>query len=1079
MPLEDSVNLENERAGLRRSLRRSTAALVMVFAVAGLLGALAAAQAMKAQKSQRQATENLWNALAREADGAPSGKKQKLDAIRAATAIRPSPELRDRAIQALAQTEIRRIASVPGIIGGEHRTSSAAYRTDLEEVLVARREGPLELMRSADGSVIRTFVPVDPPPKHGGFAEWTFLSRDHRFAAALCYYGALVAWDVASGREVFRHDMPYGASGFHAVDFHPASSHVIAFLDPKANAVRIRNLDSGDTVADWETEPDPRQIAFSPDGTRIAVKAGNSHLLIYEAATGNLEQTITFSGTLTVFAWHPDGERIAIGDSPGQIHFYCRTTGRCTGTINGQKKHVHRIRYSPDGSLLVTEGWDNRCMLWDTASGCLLTELRGEYPRVFDPEANFMLDASRFDISKFNLDRSQVYRPLAALDTTNNTYDAIAFSPDGKLVAAGAERHLVMWNASTGEPVGVMGTGALLQIAFALDGRSLVTEEDNGCIRKWPVDPDAGHAAILEGEPIPFADSDMPLPKSAPGSRKLTGRWFAAATESGGVLVDLNNPQFAFRILPDLKAHGNRSLDIHPDGELAGFGAWRADRGYVWSLEDGSEITQFIPGAGGVQFSPHGQTMATVDGRTIRFWDTESWIPYHEHQRPRNTAGYLLGVDWSRDQRFVAVGGVRGIMQLLDARRAGNHRLLATLQCPYDDQIKSVAFSPDGSKLAATGQAGRCHLWDLSALQDELHTLGLHWDDFRTTDQDPAAVETTMAGRQTNQILAMAAVGGLLALVFGVFTIHYQRGLVRRFEKVERVARDREQLLQEADRQLFQSQKMEALGNLSAGIAHDFRNLLSVIGMSSELIAENPGDRDSVDEELSQIQKTVRQGDSIVRAMLGYSKGRGTSAVGEESRGSEIAPIVEDLITMLGNQFLSGIILQIDLEDGLPMVEAPRNAIEQCLLNLIVNASDAMHGKGTLTVRAQVGGGDDEAFVLTPAVAETSPAPSLQSSRWVTVSVSDDGPGIARDTISRIFEPFFTTKDLGSDAGTGLGLSMVYRIASQLGIGISVDPGGGTSGRGAMFSLYLPVASTGAEQSPSFQPDAFAVSKTQ
>lgn len=282
------------------------------------------------------------------------------------------------------------------------------------------------------------------------------------------------------------------------------------------------------------------------------------------------------------------------------------------------------------------------------------------------------------------------------------------------------------------------------------------------------------------------------------------------------------------------------------------------------------------------------------------------------------------------------------------------------------------------------------------------------------------------------------------ALGFGGYILSYQRRSLREFAAVESLARQQTEELARAQRELGHAEKMQALGTLSAGVAHDFKNLLSVIRLSNDLIRRDSDDLPDVLEEVEAITKAVAQGDQVVKSMLGYSR-REMSA---EQQPLDVAQVIEETITLLGGQFLSGIQLQLDLSPNLPSPVLPRSPLEQILLNLVVNASEAMQGKGTLTITAKIGALDSSFRVIAP----------QQEGQTILISVRDDGPGMHSETLERIFDPFFTTKTVGADKGTGLGLATVYKIArdQELGLGVDSQPG-----EGATFELALPVQKSG------------------
>jgi signal transduction histidine kinase len=240
---------------------------------------------------------------------------------------------------------------------------------------------------------------------------------------------------------------------------------------------------------------------------------------------------------------------------------------------------------------------------------------------------------------------------------------------------------------------------------------------------------------------------------------------------------------------------------------------------------------------------------------------------------------------------------------------------------------------------------------------------------------------------------------------------------------------------------------MQALGTLAAGIAHDFNNLLSVIRMSGKLIGRaTKGDAD-LQENVADIEQAVLQGKNVVGSMLGYAR-----TENEPAGPVDLGSVVEETVSLLSKEFLSGITLTLELDRHIPPVDIGRGQIDQVLLNLIVNASEAMQGKGKLIISLHLRDALPERnFVLRPE----------SSLRYVEMAVTDSGPGLAPEILERVFEPFFTTKRSGAKAGTGLGLSLVYSVAQQERLGLGVD---NAPGQGATFALIIPVRETHSSQ---------------
>ncbi len=251
-----------------------------------------------------------------------------------------------------------------------------------------------------------------------------------------------------------------------------------------------------------------------------------------------------------------------------------------------------------------------------------------------------------------------------------------------------------------------------------------------------------------------------------------------------------------------------------------------------------------------------------------------------------------------------------------------------------------------------------------------------------------------------------------------------------------------ERALQEAREALFQSQKMDAIGQLTGGVAHDFNNLLMVILGSLELLRkrlpDNPGVMRLVDNAIQGAQR----GASLTQRMLAFA------------RRQELKPVAVDLASLVGGmtdllQSSLGVAVQIEMDfsRGLAKVLADPNQLELAILNLTVNARDAMPSGGSIVIAAR------EEHV--------EAAPDLKAGRYVCLSVTDEGSGMDEATRSRALEPFFTTKGVGK--GTGLGLPMVHGILRQSGgkLVLKSRPDEGTTAE-----LWLPVAEAGSDQMP-------------
>ncbi len=237
--------------------------------------------------------------------------------------------------------------------------------------------------------------------------------------------------------------------------------------------------------------------------------------------------------------------------------------------------------------------------------------------------------------------------------------------------------------------------------------------------------------------------------------------------------------------------------------------------------------------------------------------------------------------------------------------------------------------------------------------------------------------------------------------------------------------------------QLRHSQKMEAVGQLAAGVAHDFNNILTVIQGNAALLREQPGQDPSCTEPLNDISVAAERAARLVRQLLAFSRKQML-----KPQLLNLGEVVNNLQEMLKHLLQDRITFDVNIAPGLPPVYADLNMMEQIIMNLSHNARDAMSDGGKLTVGV-------ETVTLTDEEAQKNSG--IRPGRYVCLSVSDTGCGIAPELLPRIFDPFFTTKEIGK--GTGLGLATVYGIVQQHNGWVDVQS---AIDQGTTFRIFLP-----------------------
>lgn len=270
-----------------------------------------------------------------------------------------------------------------------------------------------------------------------------------------------------------------------------------------------------------------------------------------------------------------------------------------------------------------------------------------------------------------------------------------------------------------------------------------------------------------------------------------------------------------------------------------------------------------------------------------------------------------------------------------------------------------------------------------------------------------------------------------------------------------------EQRYHEIQKQLFQSQKMEALGHLTGGIAHDFNNMLaSILGyseLSQDLLNSGEASPEKIDSYLSQVITASKRARDLITQMLSFSR----TKTDTQDSVTDVKPVISEVITLLRSSLPTTIHLSFNIDPDLPRAHVQPVQLHQILMNLCINARDAMSGMGVIQVEASR---KDSGDLI------CNGCHNSFNGEYVIIKVGDNGSGIAADSLEHIFEPFYTTKETGK--GTGMGLSVVHGIVHGNNGHIRVDS---VHGEGTSFMIYLPIDEgldeVGLESASLYKPD--------
>jgi signal transduction histidine kinase len=1076
-------DLDRQRERVRRSfLRANTAVAAVLVTVCGLAFAAVVASFRSAQQQRRaeaaefEARDRLGHAYLAQARAARLGgqhgrRLEILTLVSNATALRPSAALRTEAIAALALTDVE----IEGSIHPLTLPFKQVFQGGLAHYAVADPFGAIDLYRSDDHARVgRLAHETTGLPGAALLADLEF-TRDGRYLVVRYKNDAFVVWDVPH-RTPWYLRPPDARRGRQGVCLSQDGYLAITTERTEATEVERVELLTGQSRK-WTFPPGLQNGCLRPGGRQIAFTTG-TEVQLRDLDTGTLLRTFSHPIPIRSMAWSPDGTQFATASAGGTLHLWNLDEGG-SHRLTGHTEGVSTLIFSPDGTLLLSKAGDDTSRLWDARKGRALLVAEGFQATEFSADSQRLGFARAVEgVGFWRLRRSDVLRVVSGISGTHGTLHHLDLSPDGQRLATVDGEGIQLWNLAEPGPAGFTPLPEVGSLTFLPDGQRVLLARQGGLELRpvvaapAPQPPTAstppaattaasrtpGGPTLGDAEPLalPSGFAARHATVSLDGSTVL-----AEGTDLRLAILDLRNQrppvlltgrQRFYHTLSPASGTGSGRLAISPDGRWAAVGYGMQVAGVGSSAGDdqdpGRNATVFdtrtgtavlVPeGHGGILFSPDGQWFILRTARHCRWYRTGTWT--QERQVTLDNLDTHIGIGaMDSAGSILALSRSRQSVALLQPAQGEEW---ATLLPPNPASLNRARCSADGQRLVLGTTENQVQVWDLGQVGRELSRLGLGDPTALSAAGTRPALSQGPRSPDPFQTITFGLSGSVIAVVSGWVVLRRHRVLIQRFVRTEAIVEKRNHQLELARRELLQADKLKALGTLAAGLAHDFNNLLSVIRMSSQLIPRARS-REEVAEYVEAVERAVLQGKALVGSMLGYSR---EGAPGHQT--VDIPALVEQTVLLLSREFLSGVDLRRDLDPTTPVVQLNQGKLHQILLNLLVNASEALQGRGVLqlTVRPldRLPTHPDLRFAARPRSAD----------RYVEIGVTDSGPGIPPEILDRIFEPFFTTKRAGTRKGTGLGLSMVHSLAVQEGLGLAVSS---VPDSGASFHLYLPV----------------------
>ncbi len=1038
----------DRRAAVQQSARRAQRAVTTILLLALLLGLAMIAASYRVHRSQlraelaeAEARDRSWHASLAQARAerlsTDAGHRARaLAAISNATSIRPSVELRDEALAALALRDLETEVSWdlrPGALG-------FYFDPEMKHYIVGYTRGDVSMFRLADNVPVRTFRAADAGLGTNASSFGAIFSATGRYVVVPYQSGEILLWERDTGRlaRAFgRRDQP------DALAWRPTFTGDDRILCARSSA-------RPDTVVFIELESGHRRELAVP-GVNDTVRMNNqgqllawterTNLFLHDALDGSLRRAVSWPANVLSFRWDAQGRQLSVWCGDGTLNLLDLASGRIR-QLGGRLVGPWVQHFSPDGAMLASSGLDGTSRIWNVEEARLLAQTTDARSFVWAEDGQrlaFAIPGRRVGV--WRLTQPSGYRHRAIRSDSHSDIWYQDMSPDGRWMVT---------TPTTATSGSVIELSPLATDApDAPDAPSLLIPTRS---RPWagfhPTQPqlivaDAGEwlsyrlPGRLTEAPTALAPAErISLPENfAPAmfTFSANGRWAALvdarhrlAVVAWGTSNRLTLMEGTAPVLGQAgpgSVTGSGALVMSPDGHWIAMGRNSAGRAAtVWDATTGKIVHQFTGDAGHLTFSPDGRRLLSVGPRAWGVVETGSWKRLWTH--PRAPLVEKVGAAaYSADGAMLACTHAVDTIELV-APETGEH--LATISGPTTIEISGLRFSTDGLTLAAAGQ-GEIHVWDLRALRGDLAKLGLDW---------PMAPRPSTATPWRQRAPLLMGGGGLavllLAGVLGLVSLRRHARLTREFVQTTETAARLHESEQAAHLALEQEKDLSRLkSQFVTTVSHEFRTPLGVIMSSAENLKDyhdrlKPAQRD---EHLQDIINATRTMSGLMEEVLLLGRVE-SGKVSFRPAPLDLRPFCERVI----EEVLTATDHRCPIELHLASSERPARGDEGLLRHIVTNLLNnaVKYSPAGRPVELRIA--PDEAFAV--------------------LTIRDGGIGIPPEDLPHLFDPFHRGRNVGDIPGSGLGMVIVKRCVGLHGGTIECQS---AVHEGTTFTVRLPL----------------------